>query len=102
MTMHRLEDLQKEMHQHEVQWHRAVEAMVGRGTEAFLKGLMALEAGSNAIKEMHMHQLSIVAARGPILVGTRPQRGRRGPLRTPKLLHGTMCFVGARGAGDFV
>ena len=44
-------------------------------------------------------------ARGPILVGTRPQRGGVGdppPLRTPKLSHGTMCFVGARGAGDFV
>ena len=24
------------------------------------------------------------------------------PLRTPKLSHRTMCFVGARGAGDFV
>ena len=24
------------------------------------------------------------------------------PLRTPKLSHGTMCFVGAGGAGDFV
>ena len=24
------------------------------------------------------------------------------PLRTPKLSHGTRCFVGARGAGDFV
>ena len=24
------------------------------------------------------------------------------PLRTPKLSYGTMCFVGARGAGDFV
>ena len=29
-------------------------------------------------------------------------KGVGGALRTPKLLHGTMCFVGARGAGDFV
>ena len=28
--------------------------------------------------------------------------GRGGALRTPKLLHGTMCFVGDGGAGDFV
>ena len=45
-------------------------------------------------------------ARGPLLVGTRPQRGGGGtpppPLRTPKLSYGTMCFVGAGGAGDFV
>ena len=41
--------------------------------------------------------------RGPILVGTRPKGGGGGtPLRTPQLLHGTMCFVGAGGAGDFV
>ena len=33
-------------------------------------------------------------------------KGRGGgtppPLRTPKLSYGTMCFVGARGTGDFV
>ena len=43
--------------------------------------------------------------RGPLLVRTRPQRGGGGPpppLRTPKLSHGTRCFVGAGGAGDFV
>ena len=40
-----------------------------------------------------------VLPRGALLVGTRPKGGA---LRTPKLLHGTMCFVGARGAGDFV
>ena len=28
--------------------------------------------------------------------------GGGGALRTPKLLQGTMCFVGAKGAGDFV
>ena len=28
--------------------------------------------------------------------------GGGGALWTPKLPHGTMCFVGARGAGDFV
>ena len=28
--------------------------------------------------------------------------GRTPPLRTPKLSYGTMCFVGAGGAGDFV
>ena len=45
------------------------------------------------------------APRGALLVGTRPQRGGGTPpppLRTPKLSHGTMCFVGAGGAGDFV
>ena len=44
-------------------------------------------------------------ARGALLVRTRPQRGGGGdppPLRTPKLSHGTRCFVGAGGAGDFV
>ena len=42
-------------------------------------------------------------SRGPILVRTCPQRGGGGtPLRTPKLSHGTMSFVGATGAGDFV
>ena len=35
-----------------------------------------------------------------ILVGTRPQGG--GALRTPKLSHGTMCFVDAGGTADFV
>ena len=38
---------------------------------------------------------------GPILVVTRPQRGA-GALWTPKLSHGTVRFVGAKGAGDFV
>ena len=28
--------------------------------------------------------------------------GGGGALRTPKLSYGTMCFVGARGAGDFL
>ena len=41
--------------------------------------------------------------RGALLVRTRPQRGGGGgALRTPKLSHGTRCFVGAGGAGDFV
>ena len=44
--------------------------------------------------------------RGLALAGTRPQRGGGGgtppPLRTPKLSHGTVCFVGAGGAADFV
>ena len=42
--------------------------------------------------------------RGALLVRTRPQRGGGGgggALRTPKLSHGTRCFVGAGGAGDF-
>ena len=37
--------------------------------------------------------------------GPDPKRGGGGgdpPLRTPKLSYGTMCFVGARGAGAFV
>ena len=33
---------------------------------------------------------------------TTPKGGGGHPPRTPKWLHGTMCFVGARGAGDFV
>ena len=46
-------------------------------------------------------------ARGLALAGTRPQGGGGGghpppPLRTPKLSHGTVCFVGAGGAADFV
>ena len=44
----------------------------------------------------------VLGSRGAILVGTRPQRrGGPPPLRTPNLSHGTMCFVGARGARDF-
>ena len=31
-----------------------------------------------------------------------PKGGGGGVLQTPKLSHGTMCFVGATGAGDFV
>ena len=41
-------------------------------------------------------------ARGLLLVRTRPQRGGGGALRTSKWLHRTRCFLGARGAGDFV
>ena len=45
--------------------------------------------------------------RGVLLVGTQPQGGRGGvtphpPLQTPKWLYGTMGFVGARAATDFV
>ena len=41
---------------------------------------------------------------GPIVVATRPQRGGDPPppVRTPKLSYGTMYFVDAGGAGDFV
>ena len=34
--------------------------------------------------------------------GPGPKGGGGGALRTPKLSHGTVCFVGARGAGHFV
>ena len=43
------------------------------------------------------------ATRGALLVGTRPKGGGGGgALRTPKLSQRTMCFIGARGAADFV
>ena len=34
--------------------------------------------------------------------GSNPKGGGGGAPQTPKLSHGTMCFVGARGAGDFL
>ena len=41
-------------------------------------------------------------SRGLLPARTRPQGGGGGALQTPKWLYGTMAFVGARGAGDFV
>ena len=39
---------------------------------------------------------------GPDPKGGGGGGGTPPPLRTPKLSHGTRCFVGAGGAGDFV
>ena len=45
------------------------------------------------------HCVFFAASRGPILVRTQPPRGGGGGGSTdPNLLHGTMCFVGAKGA----
>ena len=59
-----------------------------------------------AVLGLSMHPNPPDKPRGLALAGTRPQREGGAdpppPLRTPKLSYGTMCFVGARGAGDFV
>ena len=48
---------------------------------------------------LHLHSPQPL---GAILVRTRPQRGGGGPLRTPKWLQRTMCFISAGGASDFL
>ena len=47
----------------------------------------------------HLQPACVQKAWGLILVRTRPQRGGGPLLQTPKLFHGTMCFVGG---GNFV